>query len=369
MKIDIILPYKEIFSPENASAVSLTIRNSAEFSEFKKEIEVYGQYTEHSFKDIKFTGIKVNRLLHFGNNRSIIFSYINIINKNTKIKRIVEMHNRPYLFHTMFKQKIRHPITLHFHNDPREMKGSKSIKERLFIANHAASVYFVSEYIKNCFLEGLKKNYKNLFVLPNGIQRRILQKPKKKKQVLFIGRLVPEKGCHLFVNAIKDIVLEFPDWEFKIIGTPKAGQKQLKLDYAKDLIAKFTSLGNNVEYLGYIPNNEVEKMLYEASILVVPSIWQEPFALTALEGISNGVAVIASRVGGMVEMLENIGLLISEIDTIKLKESIKSLLLNPVLLNEYQNKSWNNYKYNQTDIVRKQDAFRKAIIDKVNTYS
>ena len=45
----------------------------------------------------------------------------------------------------------------------------------------------------------------------------------------------------------------------------------------------------NTEYLGFIPNLEVRKILEETAILVVPSIWHEPFALTALEGICSGI--------------------------------------------------------------------------------
>ena len=66
----------------------------------------------------------------------------------------------------------------------------------------------------------------------------------------------------------------------------------------------------------------------KTSILIVPSIWQEPFALTALEGVCNGAAVIASKVGGMQEMLEDVGMLINDIDAIKLEKSILSLLEN-----------------------------------------
>ena len=45
MKIDVILPYKEIFSSTKASAESITIKNSIEFSEYKNDITVYGQHT------------------------------------------------------------------------------------------------------------------------------------------------------------------------------------------------------------------------------------------------------------------------------------------------------------------------------------
>ena len=366
MRIDIILPFKEIFSKDKASAVSLTVKNSTEYSEFKNKINVFGQYTDNPFKNFKFNGIKVKRFFHFGNNRSILIHYLNSTKKRILEKKIIEIHNRPHLFNIAIKKKIKDPITLHFHNDPREMKGSKSIKERVSIANNAAAVYFVSEYIKNCFLDGLNQDFKNLFILPNAIQRRIVKMPKKKKHVMFIGRLVPEKGCHLFVEAIREIVKNFPEWQFSIIGTPKAGQNKLNLLYAKNLIKKFKSFGKNVEYLGFISNENIIKKLEKTSILVVPSVWMEPFALTALEGICAGAAVIASEVGGMSEMLENTGFLISDINAIKLREAIKTLLLDQDLLLEYQNKSWKNYKYNQTDIVKRQDSYRKEIMCKYN---
>ena len=105
MRIDIILPFKEIFSPKNASAVSLTIKNSAEYSEFKKNINVFGQYTDNPFNDIKFNGIKVNKFFHFGNNRSILINYLILNKKRILEKKIIEIHNRPYIFNIAIKKK------------------------------------------------------------------------------------------------------------------------------------------------------------------------------------------------------------------------------------------------------------------------
>ena len=365
MKIDIIIPYKEVFSSQKASAVSLTIKNSSEFSIFKKYISVFGQFTENPFKDISFKGIKINKFFHFGKNNSILTNYFKLTKTNND-KKIIEIHNRPYLFNKAIRVENRFQITLHFHNDPRDMKGSKSIKERIFIAKNAPAVYFVSEYIKSCFLDGISESFENLYVIPNAIQRTITKKPIKVKEIIFVGRLVPEKGCHLYVGAIRNLVKAYPEWNFKIIGTPKAGQQALNTKYSKKLIKDFNSLGSNTKYLGFISNTEVKEILLKSSILVVPSIWQEPFALTALEGICSGSAVIASKVGGMKEMLEGLGMLIDDIDEIKLKESIQTLLQNKKLLTEYQNRSWQNYQYNQTDIVKKQDAIRKKIFKNFN---
>ena len=88
MKIDIILPYKEIFSENKASAVSLTVKNSFEFSKFKKKIIIYGQHTNEPFYKKNFIGIKPRRLIHFGNNLSIVKQYIKLT-KNNDNKKII----------------------------------------------------------------------------------------------------------------------------------------------------------------------------------------------------------------------------------------------------------------------------------------
>ena len=368
MIVDIILPYKELFSPNKASAVSLTVHNSAQFSNYKSSIRVFGQHTDSPFKDIQYIGIKTNRILHLGNNKSILINYIKLINleieKHTNVKRIIEIHNRPYLFNLAIKKIFSLPISLHFHNDPRDMKGSKTPKQRVNIASKASAVYFVSQYIKNCFLEGINQSFENLHVLPNAIERKLINKPIKRKEIIFVGRLVPEKGCHIYIDAIRKLVLKYPDWNFKIIGANKAGQINLKTNYEKKIIKDFESLGSNVKYLGFIKNDKVQLYLQKSSILVIPSIWQEPSGLIALEGLANANAIIASKVGGMAEILEDVGILISNINAIKLHNQIESLIQNPDILKDYQNKSWINYQYNQRDMVKLQDKFRNNIFNK-----
>ena len=363
MNIDIILPYKEIFSPIKASAVSLTVKNSMEYSEFNSVIKVYGQFTDNPFTKKHFVGIRINKIFHYGKNRSILINYLNLNKLNKNKKKIIEIHNRPYLFNTAIHKIKNHPISLHYHNDPTTMKGSKKIAERIFIAKKAAAVYFVSNFIKKKFLEGISQEFSNLYVLPNGIQRRLSHQPKKKKEIVFIGRLVPEKGCHLFVKSITNIVKKNPDWFFKIIGTAKAGQENLKTSYEKKVIKNFISLGKNTTYLGFINNKKVQEILKYASILVIPSLWDDPFPLTALEGLSNGAAIIASNRGGLVEMLTEKAILITDINEENLENSITNFILNKDLLKEYQNKSWKNFIYNQTDISKLQDQIRRQIFN------
>ena len=363
MNIDIILPFKEIFSEKKASAVSLTVKNSIEFSEFKKNISVYGQNTDNPFYKKNFKGIKTNKFIHFGNNLSLIKNYLKIL-KNKKNKNIlIEIHNRPYLFNYLIKHISRFPITLYYHNDPTTMKGSKTINERKKIIKKAAGIIFVSEFIKEKFLSGITLKPKNIYVLPNGINRDIIKKPQKEKIVMFVGRLVEEKGAHLFSKAIINIQKKFPDWRFYIIGTSKAGLKKLSTRYEKVVVSSFLKIGNQAKYFGFLPNYRVKKIMESSSILVVPSIWDDPFPLTALEGLASGQAIIASKRGGLVEMLKNTGLLIDDITSKKIELKLLKLMKDKDKLIYYQNKSWKNFKYHQKDISKKQDLLRKKIFN------
>jgi glycosyltransferase involved in cell wall biosynthesis len=220
--IDIILPYKEIFNKNKASAVSLTILNSFKFSKFKKNIRIFGRFEKNPLLKKNYFSLKTNKILNFGNNRSLIRSYFNYT-KNDNFKKIIEIHNRPIFFKYLIKKKVTHPITIHFHNDPTKMKGSSTIQERNFIASNSTAVYFVSKFIKKKFCLNLKKKYKNLHIIMNGIQRTLKNKPPKKKIILFVGRLIEAKGIILFLNAAEKLLKENLKWRFLIIGTIKPG--------------------------------------------------------------------------------------------------------------------------------------------------
>tara|TARA_Y100001970_G_scaffold293993_1_gene445454 strand:+ start:8833 stop:9939 length:1107 start_codon:yes stop_codon:yes gene_type:complete len=362
MKIDVILPYKEIFSEESASAVSLTVKNSIEFSKFKKNIYVYGQHTLKPFYKNNFVGIKTNKLLHFSNNLSIVKNYLKLRQKKINENKLIEIHNRPYLFNFINKHLPNEPIALYYHNDATTMKGSKSKKERMNIIKNAAAIIFVSKYIKNQFLKDIKGNYNNLYVLPNGIKKKFNHKIKKQKLVLFVGRLVEEKGIHIFVEAIKKIYKQFPDWKFFVIGASKAGQINLKTKYEKNNINSLLLLGNQAKYLGFIPNYKVKEVMQKSSILVVPSVWDDPFPLTALEGLASGQAVVASERGGLPEMIKDNGILIRGIDENKLASKLKELIMNDKKLLYYQTKALDNFEYDQSNISKKQDIIREKII-------
>ena len=106
----------------------------------------------------------------------------------------------------------------------------------------------------------------------------------------FIGQLVPLKGIELLLE--ETLLLPQDAWQLKIAG------RGYPPEYETGLRAKYESA--RVEFVGFV---EPSAFFKEIDVLVVPSLWEEPMGLVILESCANGVPVIASRRGGMPELL------------------------------------------------------------------
>jgi glycosyltransferase involved in cell wall biosynthesis len=284
--------------------------------------------------------------------------------ENSQFKHLVEVHNRPYLFKYISKKLSKIPITIFFHNDPTTMKGSKSYDERKYLQKNASKIYCVSDFIKSKFLDGFDENVDNVHVLYNGIERLIEHFPKKNKDILFVGRLVKEKGVHLFVDAVNDIAKKFADWNFLILGSSHLGSIEKSNKFSLNVSKKFESIGEQTKFTGFLSHDEVQQRMQTASVIVVPSIWDEPYGLVVAEAMANGAAVIASNLGGIPEILGNNGILLDEINKDSVKNSIISLIKNKNKLAKYQNLSWHGFSHKASISSKKLDNFRIGIANK-----
>jgi glycosyltransferase involved in cell wall biosynthesis len=111
--------------------------------------------------------------------------------------------------------------------------------------------------------------------------------------VLFVGRLSREKG----VTHLLELASHAPELPIAIGG--QGPLDQLVLSAAKT--------SPNVEYLGALRPSEVTARLRSARLVVMPSLWQEPAGLAALEAMAQGTPVIAYNTGGLAEYLTDSG--------------------------------------------------------------
>lgn len=137
--------------------------------------------------------------------------------------------------------------------------------------------------------------------------------PKSAEYALFVGRLSEEKGIKVLINAwenVKDIPL-------KIIGNGPL------FDLAKRLIETYKI--RNAELLGKLSSAHVWEYLSRATFLVMPSICYENLPMTIIEAFAAGVPVIASRLGGMAEIVtdRHTGLHFTPGDAVDLAKKIR----------------------------------------------
>ncbi len=361
MFINILLPYKEKFSINKASSVSLTVANNLEFSKYKKKIRIFGHNVENPMYRDNFIGLHNSWNFLKSKNQNLAHKMCKFINRENERYQIIEIHNRPHLvdsIHLNLKNENR--LSLFLHNDPLEMKGSKTIKDRKNLLSKLDKVYCVSEFIKKKFLIGVVDHLNKVVVLHNGVIRKQKKMPKKQKQIIYVGRVVKEKGVDLFVDAIKEIYEDFKDWNFKIIGSPKLGINKLD-EFSIKIKKDFESLGERAKMIGFINSRKLNKIMSETSVIVIPSVWNEPFGLVAAEAMSSGVALISSNTGGLPEIIRNNGILINKINSKKIVTQLKKVILDTSLLNELQKKSWKNFSFDSKKISSDLDDYRKKL--------
>lgn len=362
MKINILLPYKEKFDENKASSVSLTVKNNLNYTEFLENINIYGQNVVTPFFKKNFIGIKCPFFSFKSKNTYLAEQMINNILKTNDKKQIIEVHNRPYLVDEINKRIKYFPISLFFHNDPKTMKGSKSISERTHLLNTCAAIFCVSKYIKRQFLDGITAHHDKIHVLYNGVNGALEKFPKKQKEVLYIGRLVEEKGVDIYVDVVKSIVSQFPEWTFGLLGSYRLGDNKNSNPYAEKVIKKFNDIGDQANFYGFKNEKFVKEKMKNASIIVIPSLWEEPFGLVAAEAMSNAMAIVASKVGGIPEIIQDNGILIHKINHSKLKYSLVELIKDKAKRKSLQIKAWKNFRLTSEKSSQNLDCFRKIIL-------
>jgi glycogen synthase len=117
------------------------------------------------------------------------------------------------------------------------------------------------------------------------------------KIVLFVGRMVREKGVQVLLQAAQSILAAVPGTQFLLVGTGY---------YLDDLKALAANLGiqHNVHFLGYVTDHDLLRLYKCADVVVIPSLY-EPFGIVALEGMAAQVPVVTSDTGGLVDFVEH----------------------------------------------------------------
>lgn len=213
----------------------------------------------------------------------------------------------PYFIYPKKKTFVLNQLTYDNHG---HSSLSQKIKRQLtrFFINISCSNYVNStlpkkgEVIWNSYDDQLIKNYKN-----NRIENSIV----------FLGRLVSDKGCDVLIKALILCIKKKPDINFKltIIGEGPEASNLLSL-------IKSNSIEKYVTFKGTLLGEELVAELNKHQMMVIPSVWKEPFGIVALEALACGCLPIFSDGGGLKEACGDYGLSFNRGSIANLSEKI-----------------------------------------------
>ncbi|MDO9314995.1 MAG: glycosyltransferase family 4 protein [Burkholderiaceae bacterium] len=151
---------------------------------------------------------------------------------------------------------------------------------------------------------------------------RVIPGVERDLDLVFLGRLVSDKGAAILLDAVHDLRNKGLRPTVTIIGDgPELPQLRLKVETH--------ALQAQVVFAGPRTGQDLVELLNRHRIMVVPSIWKEPFGIVALEGIACGCAVIGSSGGGLKDAIGPCGLTFDNGDIHGLGIALGSLLSDP----------------------------------------
>ena len=177
----------------------------------------------------------------------------------------------------------------------------------------------VSSYLKDRMQDSGLEYSKNLFTIPNGIQTRSFRPMDvvKKYDLLFIGRFQKAKGLDALVRALHLIrKTKGQAYKLGIAGEFTDEQRTFILNSTTEVVRE------GIVFLGTVQREDMPKIINCANLVIVPSRY-ESFGLPALEAMACGIPVLATRVGGLPEIIdETVGVLVEPNDHRALAEAI-----------------------------------------------
>lgn len=159
-------------------------------------------------------------------------------------------------------------------------------------------------------------------VIPNPYREdlfRLRPEVSRDRHLLFVGRLVSDKGAAILLDAVKSLRDRFPDITATIVGE---GPEETALRRQ----VRERRLEGSVTLRGRLDGEELVEEFNRHLILVVPSVWEEPFGIVALEGIACGCVVVGTDRGGLPEAIGPCGRVVPGGDPVALAVSISELL-------------------------------------------
>ncbi|MCB1140383.1 MAG: glycosyltransferase family 4 protein, partial [Leptospiraceae bacterium] len=197
------------------------------------------------------------------------------------------------------------PLVAHVHAtefDRSGIHGNRYVEDLERHTFHRANaIVTVSNYTRNIIINRYGVSPEKVHAVHNAVEIEEtlvpVRRPFEDKMVTFLGRITFQKGPDYFVRAARKVIDQNRNVRFVMVGTGDMYARMIEL--AADL-----GIGKYFHYTGFLKRDQIKQIYGMSDLYVIPSV-SEPFGLTALEAMAQGVPVIVSRQSGVSEVIEN----------------------------------------------------------------
>jgi glycosyltransferase involved in cell wall biosynthesis len=263
---------------------------------------------------------------------------------------VIHLHNFSQHVPVVRRRNRRASIILHMHCEWLSQLDRRMIEKRLADAD---AVIGCSGYITEKIRERFPGYAERCHVVYNGVNTDVFTPsavenggpPRRPARLLFVGRITPEKALHDLIDAVVRLSGRVPDVQLDIVGPDAETPKEYIVDLSDDNRVKAlapwydgdyferlknlarTRLGDRVRFVGLVSPPDLPDHYRGADLLLNPSV-SESFGMSLVEAMACGTPVVASRVGGMPEIVDHgrTGVLVEPGDPVALSDAIAGLL-------------------------------------------
>lgn len=306
-----------------------------------------GKYSEHRnvFCFSETGGIIAGQMKQNGNKvyvlkRRSLTSYLQYpslveqICQKEEADLVVVHHENPWIWLAALKVRcsLKIPLIVYVHCEYKDAVQSRKhlgwVKEKLYqrLLKSADRIVVISKFVGHSVEAAVPSVRKKISLVYNGISLENFCVPLTQKrheagytELIFVGRLIPEKGVDILLDAFTILCRIRNDLHLTIVGY---GPEEEKLQEK----AKDSQIEDKVTFTGR--QTDVTPFLKKADIFIHPAVWNEGFGLTIVEAMCAGVIPVAVGHGSIPEIIEDgqNGFLVDEAEAAKLADGIRRAL-------------------------------------------
>ncbi|HEY0562387.1 MAG TPA: glycosyltransferase family 4 protein [Methylophilus sp.] len=260
---------------------------------------------------------------------------------------MVIMHNEPNLL-LFIDKKSNQKLILHMHNAHLTHAGLRWLYRRALYK--VDMVICVSDYIRLNAIEYFPEHARKFVVLFNATNpdqfkpytasaiqavQGLPQLAQEHYHLLYVGRLNAEKGVDVLIKAFGQVLRQHPNGKLVICGS-SFFEGAVQTPYQQQLVALAQPIAHAIIFTGFVPHAQLKYLYAAVDIVVLPSVWQDPCPLVVLEAMAAGACLVASRVGGVPEVVSHgeDGLLVNANNPHELAATLNHALDQPAFIKQ-----------------------------------